>query len=996
MTTRNQKLRQSGSAWRRLMPVAALAAPFALVGCLADDVDVEDFDPGDPGALYSIGGEVAGVEPGGVVLSLGDETLEVDADGEYEFETRLGGGDAYEVVIEEQPEDRTCGLANASGEMPEVDLTDVHLHCTMVSAAPDIMQMQLEWSGPETANIKYSSDPDCDWSNYSNCADGGQISGASGNAETVVAVEEELPPDVPTYFVVETDAVTSEVVGSRAAAPGFLLGSAEAFATSEDHLFAGGDFWGLGIAASGGMTTEAETGELTGPLPPVVFEGDQAIVWAVEPDGEGGWYIGGQFTHVGSEPRAGLARIRPDGSVDPDWDPGTDGIVVDLKLVDNRIYVAGTHGTIDGFSQAGLAALDPETGEFDPGFTPQLSGGDEGVITMTLDGDQLFVGGNFDEVDGVDDLENIFVYDLAEDEVDANWTPEADGTVWDLELHGDRLYIGGEFDEVDEVTVNHLAALHAHTGNLVGTWDAGVNDPVFALEVHDGLVYVGGFFTQDDDANERMGAAAFDADTGALDNTWAPDMLDTSSDPEVVWTLVYRDGQIYAGGEFIVIDEDYLRFGQARLDPETADVDEDWRPTAVEWDSVEPGIVEMSFSEDGELYTGGVFSSVLMDQPIGIAAFDRETGVPDREWVGVSDLSVSSLEVSGDRLYVGGNFNEVSDQDFDLFEEQSADLSGGVDREGLAAFELDTGEVDIEWDSGGVNKANALASDDTHLYAGLNDSDFDHLASFELDTGAEDTGWEAEVNARVFDVAIDDDTLYAGGVFSESGEVFRERLAAFDLATGELDDDWEPAANFRVRAVTADDGHVFVGGEFTVINGDERDHIAALDGSSGEVDQAWDPGANEVVWALDLADALYVAGDFEELDGATHERIAAIDPDTGSVDAGWDAALNAGDLGSDRAVAVHADNDRVQVGGPFNLANDGEIRLGLVTFDAEAGELAWSDPFGMPTYELPEHDQQELDGTKPELPGLLLDERILDRERSEAADKADVLKRIFD
>jgi uncharacterized delta-60 repeat protein len=47
---------------------------------------------------------------------------------------------------------------------------------------------------------------------------------------------------------------------------------------------------------------------------------NSVLALAIQPDGK--ILIGGTFTRIGAEVRRGLARLNPDGSVDPTFDPG--------------------------------------------------------------------------------------------------------------------------------------------------------------------------------------------------------------------------------------------------------------------------------------------------------------------------------------------------------------------------------------------------------------------------------------------------------------------------------------------------------------------------------------------------------------------------------------------------------------------------------------------------------------------------------------------------
>src|SRR4051794_29400215 len=90
-------------------------------------------------------------------------------------------------------------------------------------------------------------------------------------------------------------------------------GSVNAIAVGQDGTtYIGGQFSGVGPWTGSGVGIGTVSGQSTG-LPEVVG----GPVQAVQPDGHGGWYIGGAFTHVTGIPRTGLAHILPDGSVDP-------------------------------------------------------------------------------------------------------------------------------------------------------------------------------------------------------------------------------------------------------------------------------------------------------------------------------------------------------------------------------------------------------------------------------------------------------------------------------------------------------------------------------------------------------------------------------------------------------------------------------------------------------------------------------------------------------
>lgn len=130
---------------------------------------------------------------------------------------------------------------------------------------------------------------------------------------------------------------------------------------------------------------------------------------AIQPDEK--VLIGGYFTHVSGSGRNGIARLNRDGSLDLQFNPGTgltraSGLTRPASLAvaqDGTVLVGGDFSAIDGVPRSGLARLHA-TGAVDLEFNPVLqtqSGGlpAVGSIALRANGD-LLVAGSFDSVDG--------------------------------------------------------------------------------------------------------------------------------------------------------------------------------------------------------------------------------------------------------------------------------------------------------------------------------------------------------------------------------------------------------------------------------------------------------------------------------------------------------------------------------------------------------------------------------------------------------------------
>ncbi len=88
-----------------------------------------------------------------------------------------------------------------------------------------------------------------------------------------------------------------------------------------DLLYVGGSFNLIGPNTGSAAHIDLTSGEIvsksTCPFP----QSNGTINTAVS-DGNGGYYIGGQFTVVQAKERQNLAHIKPDCTVDSDWNPG--------------------------------------------------------------------------------------------------------------------------------------------------------------------------------------------------------------------------------------------------------------------------------------------------------------------------------------------------------------------------------------------------------------------------------------------------------------------------------------------------------------------------------------------------------------------------------------------------------------------------------------------------------------------------------------------------
>jgi hypothetical protein len=99
--------------------------------CVGDGHGGDGGLPDAPPGFARIGGMVSGLAGAGLVLrDNGGDDLLITASGPFAFKTAIKIGDPYAVTIAAAPATQTCTVANASGNAPMMDVTNVAVKCT--------------------------------------------------------------------------------------------------------------------------------------------------------------------------------------------------------------------------------------------------------------------------------------------------------------------------------------------------------------------------------------------------------------------------------------------------------------------------------------------------------------------------------------------------------------------------------------------------------------------------------------------------------------------------------------------------------------------------------------------------------------------------------------------------------------------------------------------------------------------------------------------------
>ncbi|MCB1204791.1 MAG: SUMF1/EgtB/PvdO family nonheme iron enzyme [Verrucomicrobiae bacterium] len=640
-----------------------------------------------------------------------------------------------------------------------------------------------------------------------------------------------------------------------------------------EKFYMGGAFTSVNGGLRNHIALLNADGTADGSFDPGDGANNQVETLAVQPDGK--VIIGGWFTRYDGIVRNRIARILPDGNIDPSFDPGSgfNGVVASVALQpDGKILAGGYFTTCNGTPRNYVARLNPD-GSLDGGFDPG-AGASSAVRAVAIQTDgKVMIGGLFTTVDGV--ARNRLARLNSDGSLDGGFTigSGCDGPVSCLAVQSDgRILAGGTFTDFNGTQRNRIVRVES-TGSLDGSFDpgSGANAEISTLALQgDGKIVIGGWFTSF--AGTARGFVARIEASGILDAGFDPG---SGAQSLVFSVAVQSNGKVLVGGQFKGFDgtsRDYV----ARLLSDGS-LDASLLPGS----GANARILSMARQSDGKIVVVGEFTTYdgMPRQRIARVGGD---GVLDPGFDPGSgtDEAINAVAIDAEgRILIAGDFSEYD----------------GTPRGRLARI-LPDGSIDPSFDPGsGVDGVISCLA--------------------------------VQPNGRVL----------IGGDFGNYNGVARQRIARV-TGNGALDFSFDPGtdANALIACMALQpDGNVIVGGDFTAYGGTLRDRIARLN-VDGSHDLGFDPGigANDRVACLAVqADGKILAGgDFTSFNLGPHVRMVRLESN-GGFDSGFD--VGEGINGMVRSIALQADG-RFLVSGGFTSVDE-TLRENIVRLDSDGG-----------------------------------------------------------
>ncbi len=660
-----------------------------------------------------------------------------------------------------------------------------------------------------------------------------------------------------------------------------------------------------------------------------------SVVGAVISDGVGGWYVGGNFSHVGGAAHANVAHIKYDKTVDT-WSPATNGTVNALALSSDRntLYIGGSFTTVNGSTRNGLAALNVNAANGGPtAWNPNAtdgSGTPAGVLALALGSNSVYAGGLFTRING-QTRNYVAEIPLAGTGAPTAWTPQLDPPgatpplVYSLALSSSSVYVGGfRTLQVGGVT-RPLVELSRNTGAAT-SWNPGPDHNVRGVELDSSTIFAGGNFVNVQGGVQRKKAAEFSVGTGAATG-WNPSAR-VAGNPDNSTIGYLEDIMVFPhtaviGGTFNFLKGEISRSRVA----ETSRADgtpTDWNP-ALTYPGSTPIVYETAFHA-GTLAVAGEFT------------YSGET--PRRHLAFFADpppqTTINDPKPADPTTDRDAHFTFSSSESRSTFE---CVLDGAVlpnCQSPLDLTSLSYGEHILSirtFDSKGTPDPTPA----THRW----------LVDEQVVSGTPEGGWPNVTGTEVRSVLPDGNGgWYVGGNFTTVGGATHGNIAHIK-SDKTVDNSWNPTTNdgngatddtVRAMALSANGQTLYIAGSFTTVNGQARGRLAAIGTGGGGTLTAWNPNADGTVHSLGLgANSIFAGGAFTSLNSQPSGPIAELALTGAGLRTSWNPEVTAGTV-----FTVEVGPTRIYAGGTGLIV--GLANRNLVELDRTLGVATAWDP----------------------------------------------------
>lgn len=347
--------------------------------------------------------------------------------------------------------------------------------------------------------------------------------------------------------------------------------------------------------------------------------------------------MGGSFTEANGVALNNLIRFNADGTFDPTFTNGPNGLVVNVKEIAGKLYVSGGFAYSGTASRQFLARYDATTAALDTTWSPVIDGL---ARAITGDAGNIYMVGGFYTVDGVV-TRCLAKLSATTGALDTSWLPLMANTSFGSQCQrsiakvGNFIYVGmpnnQNFSGIPRLVVNGqnrtLARIDATTGLVDNSYDPNPNGTAVSAMEFDGTnIYVSGNFSSIGGVSTRL--AKLSGATGAIDTTFVQPLTGIPANP--FWIRSSAAGIFLTGNEAKSTSTVGTSGSPGDIRPyywkilPNGSRDAQWGPV---FDFNDPGSAFLATLEPlgtGRVIVGGGFSSVGINEDVlrlGVAAF---------------------------------------------------------------------------------------------------------------------------------------------------------------------------------------------------------------------------------------------------------------------------------------------------------------------------------------------------------------------------------------
>lgn len=613
-------------------------------------------------------------------------------------------------------------------------------------------------------------------------------------------------------------------------------------------------------------------------------------VRCIQPMADGSFVLGGFTAYFNGARDGQLIRVTA-GGARVSFPVTTGGSVSSMALSGSWLYLGGDFQTVNGVSVPFAARVDATTGAVDPLWRPAPNGDLLDIVPVS---GGVVLNGSFSRVSGLTRNRLALVSATGAGQAVETWHCDANNQVDRLVLIGPWLYAGGRYSSIGGVPFSGLARINPASGTVDSTWNPAPNSNVYDIASDGTNLYLAGDFSAVGGVTAPF-LARLKPNSAQGDSAWAP------KPDSLCARLCVSGDSVYVSGNFTSITnvpQSYL----ARVVRATGSADPAWLPP------FDGGVLALVSDGGNGCWGGGRFDS--NGTGAGFAHFLNNQGSnPPTYPATIENLGAISVikpnPVTGGWL-VGGTFDTVN----------------GLKKHSL--FHLTSGRtLDTAWSAslvGSYTQLNDMIFTGTDVVIGgqfekpgLANQLVYNCLRLNVSNGTTVQSFHPQPSDVIYSFYSEGGSWLVGGAFYSIGgftSPYIARLGQDGTVTPLL----QNAPDGPVHTLTEDGGDLYVGGEFSGFSDGTTTtplpYLARF--SNGTLDLAWQPRPNQAVFTMAINGGyLYAGGRFTNMARQRRKYLAQIPLGGAGTSTAWNPAPD------DEVKSIRIDGSNIYVGGAF-------------------------------------------------------------------------------